>query len=185
MAISGTIESQTESAVYTYDNLRRLVTSAHTMNGVSAERRFEYDRWGNRTGVWDELSGGSQIQSVELEESGGVPTNRLDSVETSRVPADYTCDAAGNVTDDDVNTYVYDAKNRLVSINSGAEQYNSRRSIASRATSGNRIRDWIMLSIDGIPLLLGDSFRLIRIGRAGVLVIRRAGTVIVIRKMIQ
>ncbi len=123
MGVSGTIDSQTESAVYTYDNLRRLVTAAQTTSGVSVERGFAYDRWGNRTGVWDELSGGSQIQSVELEESGSVPTNRLDSVETLRVPADYTCDAAGNVTDDDVHTYVYDAENRLVSINSGAEQY--------------------------------------------------------------
>ncbi len=123
MGVSGTIDSQTESAVYTYDNLRRLVTAAQTTNGASVERRFAYDRWGNRTGVWDELSGGSQIQSVDIEESGSVPTNRLESIETLRVPADYSNDAAGNVTDDDVHSYVYDAENRLVSVNSGAEQY--------------------------------------------------------------
>ncbi|MCI0489284.1 MAG: hypothetical protein L0229_22045 [Blastocatellia bacterium] len=51
MAIRGSIDGQTESADYTYDNLGRLVTSAQTTNGVSTERRFEYDRWGNRMGA--------------------------------------------------------------------------------------------------------------------------------------
>lgn len=61
MSISGTINSTTESAAYTHDNLGRLVTSNQTSNGASAQRRFSYDRWGNRTGVWDAVTGGTQI----------------------------------------------------------------------------------------------------------------------------
>jgi len=120
MSISGTINSTTESAAYTYDNLGRLVSSNQTSDGTSAQRRFAYDRWGNRTGVWDAVSGGNQIQSVVLQQSGGVPTNQLQSVTTSGVMKNYSYDAAGNVTNDGVHTYQYDAENRMVSVDGGA-----------------------------------------------------------------
>jgi RHS repeat-associated protein len=80
MSVSGTISGTTESANYAYDDLGRLLTSSQTSNGASAQRRFDYDCWGNRTGVWDSTSGGNQIQSVALEQSGGAPTNRIQSV---------------------------------------------------------------------------------------------------------
>lgn len=70
MSISGTINSTTESAAYKYDYVGRLASSNQTSNGSSAQRRFSYDRWGNRTGVWDAVSGGNQIQSVVLPQSG-------------------------------------------------------------------------------------------------------------------
>lgn len=79
-AITGTISGLTESAAYTYDNSSRLTTSNQTSNSATAQRRFAYDRWGNRTGVWDATSGGNQIQSIALEQSAGAPTNRLQSV---------------------------------------------------------------------------------------------------------
>jgi YD repeat-containing protein len=50
--------------------------------------------------------------------SGGV--NRLTSVTTSGNTANYTYDAAGNVTSDGVHTYTYDAENRVVGVDSGA-----------------------------------------------------------------
>ena len=116
MSISGTINATTESATYTYDNLGRLVTSNQTSNGSSAQRRFEYDRWGNRTAVWDAVSGGTKIQGVVLQQSGGVPTNQIQAVGL----LNYTYDAAGNVTSDGVHTYQYDAANRIVSVDGGA-----------------------------------------------------------------
>jgi RHS repeat-associated protein len=119
MSVSGSIGGATESAAYTYDNVGRLVTSNQTSNGVSAQRRFVYDRWGNRTEVWNATSGGSQIQSVSLEQSGGVPTNRITSV-TAGSTLNYTYDAAGNVTSDGVHSYTYDAENRVVSVNGGS-----------------------------------------------------------------
>jgi RHS Repeat. len=74
------INQTTESAAYTYDNVGRLVTSNQTSNGQTAQRRFDYDRWGNRTTVWDATTGGAQIQNLTLELSSRVPTNRLSSV---------------------------------------------------------------------------------------------------------
>jgi RHS repeat-associated protein len=116
MSVGGTIGGTTESANYTYDLLGRLATSNQTSNGASAQRRFDYDRWGNRTSMWDATSGGNQIQSVALQQSGGAPTNRVASVNT----VNYTYDAAGNVTNDGAHSYQYDAENRLVSVDSGA-----------------------------------------------------------------
>jgi RHS repeat-associated protein len=119
MTVTGSIGGQAESAAYTYDLLGRLVTSNQTTNGVSAQRRFVYDRWGNRTAVYDATSGGTQIQSIALEQSGGAPTNRIASV-TSGGTVNYVYDAAGNVTSDGAHSFTYDAENRLVSVDGGA-----------------------------------------------------------------
>src|SRR3989442_3039239 len=122
MAINNnsTINGTAESAAYTYDNLGRLLTSDQTSNAASAQRRFAYDRWGNRTGMWDAVSGGNQIQSVTLEQSGGAPTNRITSVTAGQSTTNYLYDAAGNVTSDGVHTYTYDVENRIASLDGGS-----------------------------------------------------------------
>ncbi len=99
-------------------NLGRLFLSNQTSN-ATAQRRFGYDRWGNRTGVWDAVSGGTQIQSITLQQSGGAPTNRIASVTSGGVTSSYTYDAAGNVTNDGAHSYSYDSENRLVSVDGG------------------------------------------------------------------
>jgi RHS repeat-associated protein len=119
MSISGTINQTPESAAYTYDDVGRLVTSNQTSNGSSAQRRFAYDRWGNRTGMWDAVSGGTQIQSIALQQSGGVPTNQIQSV-TSGSTVNYAYDAAGNVTNDGAHSYSYDAEDRIISVDGGS-----------------------------------------------------------------
>jgi RHS repeat-associated protein len=124
VSISGTINSTTESAAYTYDDVGRLVTSNQTSNGSSAQRRFAYDRWGNRTGMWDAVSGGTQIQSITLKQSGGAPTNQIQSV-TSGSTVNLTYDAAGNVTNDGAHSYTYDAENRVVSVDGGSTATNA------------------------------------------------------------
>jgi RHS repeat-associated protein len=133
MAINNnsTINGTAESAAYTYDLERRLVTSSQTTNGSSAQRRFAYDRWGNRTGMWDGTSGGNQIQAVTLQQSSGVPTNRIQSV-TGNGAGAYSYDAAGNLTGDGVHTYQYDGENRLRTVDSAttaayAYDYQNRR----------------------------------------------------------
>jgi RHS repeat-associated protein len=119
MSVSGTINGTTESANYTYDLLNRLATSSQTTNGVSAQRRFAFDRLGNRTGVWDAVTGGNQIQTVTLEQSAGVPTNRIATVNG----VGYSYDPAGNVTNDGSHSYVYDAENRVTSVDGSAAAY--------------------------------------------------------------
>lgn len=120
ISISGAINGTTESASYSYDLQKRLVTSSQTTNGSSAQRKFAYDRWGNRTTVWPSVFGGSPIQTVTLEQAGGAPTNRITSVTNSGVTVSYTYDSAGNVTNDGVHSYTYDAANRLVSVDGGS-----------------------------------------------------------------
>jgi RHS repeat-associated protein len=115
MSVSGTINGMTESASYTYDLQGRLATSSQTSNGTSAQRRFQYDRWGNRTAMWDAVSGGNQIQSIALQQSGGAPTNRIATVSG----VSYSYDAAGNVVSDGAHSYSYDAENRVVSVDGG------------------------------------------------------------------
>jgi RHS repeat-associated protein len=116
MSISGTIGGATESAGYTYDNLSRLLTSNQTSNGSSAQRRFAFDRWGNRVGMWDAVSGGNQIQTVTIDQTNGVENNRIKIVNGQT----YSYDAAGNVTNDGTHTYTYDSENRFVSVDGGS-----------------------------------------------------------------
>ncbi|HWX39559.1 MAG TPA: RHS repeat-associated core domain-containing protein [Blastocatellia bacterium] len=134
---SSTINGTAESAAYTYDLQHRLVTSSQTTNGVSAQRRFAYDRWGNRTGMWDATSGGNQIQSIALQQSGGAPTNQIQSV-TAGSTLNYTYDSAGNVTSDGVHSYQYDAENRIKSVDSaatGSYRYDYQNRRIKRSTS--------------------------------------------------
>jgi RHS repeat-associated protein len=127
MTVSGTINGNTESASYTYDNYSRLVTSNQSSNDSTGDRRFIYDRWGNRTAVWDAKSGGNQIQSISNQTvsfpgTGSAATNRITSV-TSGTTVNYTYDANGNVTSDGVHSYTYDSENRVSSVDSGAASY--------------------------------------------------------------
>jgi RHS repeat-associated protein len=56
---------------------------------------------------------------MSLEQSGGAPTNRITSV-TAGSTLNYSYDAAGNVTNDGVHSYTYDAENRVVSVDGGS-----------------------------------------------------------------
>src|SRR5437867_12424024 len=105
--INGTINGQGRNQAFTYDNVGRLVTA--TGWGAWA-RRFDYDRYGNRTAVWDAASGGNQLQNTALEQVAGIKTNRIASV--NGTPFSY--DASGNVTGDGANAYPYDAEGRMV-----------------------------------------------------------------------
>jgi RHS repeat-associated protein len=118
---TGTINGTSESASFSYNNYSRIVTSNQMSNGSSAQRRFAFDRWGNRTGVWDAVSGGNQIQSVTMQTvnfpgTGSASTNRIVAVGGTN----YSYDANGNVTNDGNHSYSYDSENRVVSIDGGS-----------------------------------------------------------------
>jgi RHS repeat-associated protein len=65
--------------------------------------------------MWDATSGGNQIQNITLQQSGGAPTNQIQSVAAGST-LNYTYDAAGNVTNDGLHSYQYDAENRVKSV---------------------------------------------------------------------
>jgi RHS repeat-associated protein len=75
--------------------------------------------------MWDATSGGNQIQTVVLQLSGGVPTNRLTSVTDNGVTKNYAYDLAGNLTSDGVHTYQYDAEGRLAKLDAGSANESS------------------------------------------------------------
>ena len=92
--------------------------------GPTFARRYEYDRWGNRTKLWTNTAGkGSPRQTVSLAtQTGTIPNNRIASVTDSGVPQTYVTDLAGNVTSDG-HTYAYDVASRIVSVNSTLGTY--------------------------------------------------------------
>jgi RHS repeat-associated protein len=125
VGVSGTINGQTESAAYTYDLDRRLVTASQTSNGQTGGRSYTWDPLGNRLTETDTVAN-AQIQSLTLAQSGGVTTNQISSVNNSGQNFSYTYDASGNVTSDGSgNTYTYDGENRLVSVSGSASIQNS------------------------------------------------------------
>ena len=115
-----TINGQTRNQAFTYDDLARLVT---TTGWSTWQRRFAYDRWANRTGVWDATSGGTQIQSVTLQQQpgapAGVPSNRATTITKNGMALTQTYDAAGNLTGDGAHSYQYDAENRIAKVDAG------------------------------------------------------------------
>jgi RHS repeat-associated protein len=140
---SSTINGQARNQAFTYDDLGRLTTAS----GWSVwQRRFAYDRWGNRTGVWDATSGGSQIQSVTLQQQpgapAGVPSNRATMSTNSGTPSTQTYDAAGNLIGDGIHTYQYDGENRIAKVDAGTPNeadyfYDANNRRVKKTTSNN------------------------------------------------
>ncbi|HVS89751.1 MAG TPA: RHS repeat-associated core domain-containing protein [Candidatus Acidoferrum sp.] len=83
----------TRTTTYTYDALARLKTASNSQWSVTET----YDRYGNRN---------AQSAPVNFSQAADPATNRL--------PAPYAYDAAGNMTNDGLNTLLYNAENRLV-----------------------------------------------------------------------
>jgi RHS repeat-associated protein len=109
VSVNGTVNGQNRDQAFTYDNVGRLVTAT----GWGAwERRFGYDLFGNRTAVWDAVSGGNQLQNTVIGQLGGIKTNRVASVNGTA----FSHDASGNLTGDGVGAYTYNAENQLVSV---------------------------------------------------------------------
>jgi RHS repeat-associated protein len=107
--ITGTINGQNRNQAFTYDNVGRL----NTATGWGAwARRYDYDKFGNQTAVWDAVTGGAQLQNTVIEQAAGIQTNRIASVNGTA----FSHDASGNVTGDGVRTYIYDAEGRVVSV---------------------------------------------------------------------
>jgi RHS repeat-associated protein len=124
VSANGTIDGQTESALYNYDLDGRLVNASQTSNGQTAGRGYTWDVFGNRLTETDTVAN-TQIQNLTLRQAGGVTTNRISSVNNNGQNYSYTYDAAGNVTSDGSgNTYTYDAENRLVSVGGSASIQN-------------------------------------------------------------
>jgi RHS repeat-associated protein len=102
------------SWTYGYDNLNRVtsgVASSGPYPGYSD--CFAYDAWGNRTGEAFSTTGcGSSPTPTTWANYSA--SNRITS--TGLMPAGYSYDAAGNVTNDGVNQYLYDNEERVCAV---------------------------------------------------------------------
>jgi RHS repeat-associated protein len=136
MNATGTVNGQGRNQTFGYDNVGRLVTAGGWSS--STNRRFSYDRWGNRTGMWNAVSGGSQMQNI----NASTTSNRISSI--NNVP--YSYDGSGNVTWDGGMSYVYDAENRLASVNGGSvASYvydSSNRRVKKTTAAGTTVYVW-------------------------------------------
>jgi len=84
----------------------------------SDSRRFVYDRFGNRTAMYNStsaLSPAAQTISLQsLSGQSGVVTNRINQVTTTGVgTVTYAHDRAGNVRNDGVTAYTFDVLGRI------------------------------------------------------------------------
>jgi RHS repeat-associated protein len=99
------------SVSYTYDSLARLSTALTTGSTAYPQwgLSWTYDRYANRT-----------VQRVTA--GTGVPSNTVTiSASTNQITGSpYTYDASGNMTNDGLNTLVYDAENRTTSATNGS-----------------------------------------------------------------
>jgi RHS repeat-associated protein len=119
--MTATINGTAKNQAFSYDNVGRLVTAT----GSGWQRRFAYDRWGNRTGVWNAVTGGTQIQTISLQQPGGVTNNRIASVGGVNYVYDNGGAGTGNVTSDGGHSYQYDGENRLVKVDNGSTAVNT------------------------------------------------------------
>jgi RHS repeat-associated protein len=116
---------------FTYDNLNRIFTAkTFATSGLDCwAQQFGYDAWGN-------LLTASPTQS-------GCPMTQLNvsvNAKNQIFNSGFSYDAAGNLLTDGTNSYVFDAENRISSINLGAATY-------VYDADGNRVRkqvgsDW-------------------------------------------
>ena len=92
---------------YTYDGLDRLTSDAQ--NGKT-------ETWGlDSLGNWETFNNGSTAQSRTTDAA-----NEIQSITQSGGTTPMTYDAAGNMTSNGTDTYVYDAWDRLVAVHQGS-----------------------------------------------------------------
>jgi RHS repeat-associated protein len=96
-----TIGSLAITDTFSYDSLNRISSTVETTtSGSGWTENNGYDRYGNR---WIDYGGGSH--------------NLAFSTSTNRITTSgYTDDAAGNVTNDGVHAYTFDAENRILKV---------------------------------------------------------------------
>jgi RHS repeat-associated protein len=92
---------------YSYDPFNRLTGS--NKNSGAAVFSYVYDRFGNR---WQQNGPNSFIATF----TGNNPSNPQNN---NRIDG-YSYDAAGNLLNDGVHSYAYDAENRITQVDSGA-----------------------------------------------------------------
>jgi RHS repeat-associated protein len=135
------------SWTYSYDGMNRLTngTASACAGCVDAglNLSWTYDRYGNR---WAQNATGSGTASAVQPQltfygSGGVVTNRIDG---------WSYDAAGNLLNDQINTYTYDAENRIATLNgSPAYIYDAEGRRVAKTNASGAVTAVYILNLNG------------------------------------
>jgi RHS repeat-associated protein len=98
---------------YAYDDFNHLVSSSCTANCPQGQSTlsfsYTYDRYGNRWWQNVTVGGGTWNQ----------PSYNFDANNRIATGSGFTYDAAGNITNDSIHSYAYDAENRIVKVDAG------------------------------------------------------------------
>lgn len=103
VSIADTVQNQ--AATFGYDDFNRL-TSRTITQGTTQNYTYTYDRYGNR---WEQTPAqGGNLFSVSYDAT----TNHINS-------GGYVYDAAGNITNDGLHSYTYDAEGNILQVDGG------------------------------------------------------------------
>jgi RHS repeat-associated protein len=101
---------------YAYDLASRLTSITHNgLSGLIEALTYTYDSAGNRASL-TRANGTASLLPAAVASAAYDPANE----QTSFAGATLTYDNNGNLTNDGTNTYVWDARNRLIGISGGA-----------------------------------------------------------------
>jgi RHS repeat-associated protein len=112
MGVTDTVNS-TRSTRYTYDQLKRLAT-AQTVDLTSPNTwrlQFAYDRYGNR------------LSQTPTGGTATMPPNSIIVDPTNNRITTASYDSDGNMTNDGINNYSFDAESRITHVNGTANTY--------------------------------------------------------------
>ncbi|HSY36319.1 MAG TPA: RHS repeat-associated core domain-containing protein [Acidobacteriaceae bacterium] len=141
-APDGDVVSMTDSVMgtwtYTYDDHNRLVTGDATAGSFSGlDLSWNYDQYGNR---WNQNASGSG-SAVQTHFTFSGNNNRIDQYSTNY-------DADGNLKADGVNTYTYDAENRINTVNGQATYlYDAEGTRVAKLGSGGAVSSVYILGL--------------------------------------
>jgi RHS repeat-associated protein len=102
--VTNQIGTSTTKQIYSYDSLNRLSSTQETNGSTTTywTQTNGYDRYGNRWAI-----------------IGGSP-NLTFNAQNKITSAGYSYDAVGNLTDDPLHTYTYDAENRVITVDTAS-----------------------------------------------------------------
>jgi RHS repeat-associated protein len=125
-APNGDVLSVTDTVMgtwsYGYDDMNRLSSATATANGTGAQDSgmtltWTYDRYGNRWSQTASGTGGGSATQPQLSFNGN---NQIAGAPSLCTVANIYCyDKDGNLLNDGLNQYTYDAEGRISSINGG------------------------------------------------------------------
>lgn len=135
---------------YLYDGLSRLYSVTTTTGGGGTET-YGYDPWGNQ---------------IKRAVTGTTAVNQFDltALTNNQLPG-YAYDPAGNLLNDGVHSYAYDAENRISQVIDQNIQYTydvDGKRVAAGVTGQVPTTDYLYDTADRLVTLVGSDFKMLR-----------------------